>query len=333
MEYKIHPDAFASVFAVPSVLVDRHIKLAGAAQLKVLLWLLRNNGADYTTQDIAKALGLSVGDVGDAFLYWIEAGIVIRGGALPEQTTETSSPRTAAAPQPETLAKPPGKAPVFPQKPTREEVAQRGSESPEIAFMLNEAQVKFGRLLNQNETSTLVWLHDHEGLPVPIILMVIEYALTQERRSFGYIEKTALSWAEKDINTIAKAETQIKQIMAEKKAWRLLESVFGLEHRRPSEKEKNLARRWVDEWSMSRSVLRAAYDECVNHTSKLSLPYIGKILEKWHASGVKNTRDLQNYLEKEKQPKENSSESSASYNLADIESMILNDSINSKGSA
>ena len=332
MEYKIHPDAFSSVFAVPSSLVDRHIKLAGAAQLKVLLWLLRNNGADHTQKDISKALGISHGDVCDAFLYWIECGIVLKGGGTAEDGSEKPPQRVSSAKPPEKVAEKP-KAHIPSEKPTREEVALRGSESPEIAFMLNEAQVKFGRLLSQSETSTLVWLHDHEGLPVPIILMVIEYALTQERRSFGYIEKTALSWAEKDINTIAKAETQIKEIMVSKKAWRMLESVFGLEHRRPSEKEKNLALKWVDDWGMTRSVLRSAYDECVNRTSKLSFPYIGKILEKWHSAGVKSSKDLQNYLEKEIQAEKPASGSSASYNLADIESMIMNDTINSKGSA
>ena len=34
---------WSSVFAVPSDVVDKYIKLAGAAQLKVLLWILRNN--------------------------------------------------------------------------------------------------------------------------------------------------------------------------------------------------------------------------------------------------------------------------------------------------
>ena len=37
MEYKLNLGSWNSVFAVPSDIVDKHLKLAGAVQLKVLL--------------------------------------------------------------------------------------------------------------------------------------------------------------------------------------------------------------------------------------------------------------------------------------------------------
>ena len=43
MSYKIDLGAWGSIFAVPTALVDSHIKLASGAQLKVLLYILRNN--------------------------------------------------------------------------------------------------------------------------------------------------------------------------------------------------------------------------------------------------------------------------------------------------
>ena len=42
MEYQLNLGAWNSVFVVPSILVDQHIKLAGAVQLKVILWVLRH---------------------------------------------------------------------------------------------------------------------------------------------------------------------------------------------------------------------------------------------------------------------------------------------------
>ena len=41
MVFSIHPGAWKSVFAVPSTLVDSHIKMASPNQLKVLLWALQ----------------------------------------------------------------------------------------------------------------------------------------------------------------------------------------------------------------------------------------------------------------------------------------------------
>ena len=39
MEYSVNFGIWNGVFAVPNVIVDEHIKLAGATQLKVILWM------------------------------------------------------------------------------------------------------------------------------------------------------------------------------------------------------------------------------------------------------------------------------------------------------
>ena len=53
MSFSINLGAWNSVFAVPCSLVDQHIKLAGALQLKVLLWVLRHAGESLTVEGIA----------------------------------------------------------------------------------------------------------------------------------------------------------------------------------------------------------------------------------------------------------------------------------------
>ena len=68
MRYQIDPDAWQSVFAVPSILVDKYLKLAGAVQLKVLLWLLRHPGQELDQQAISHSLGISPPDAADAML-------------------------------------------------------------------------------------------------------------------------------------------------------------------------------------------------------------------------------------------------------------------------
>ena len=40
MNYSVNPSAFKSIFAVPTDIVDKHIRLANEHQLKVLLWIL-----------------------------------------------------------------------------------------------------------------------------------------------------------------------------------------------------------------------------------------------------------------------------------------------------
>lgn len=76
MDYQLNLGAWNAVFAVPSAVVDQHLKLAGSAQLKVLLWLLRHAGEDTGMEALAKAVGLSRMDAADALQYWVEVGIL-----------------------------------------------------------------------------------------------------------------------------------------------------------------------------------------------------------------------------------------------------------------
>lgn len=356
MKFQVNPNSYNSIFVVPADVVDRHIKLAGSIQLKALLWLMRRNGGEWEISEMASALGAAEPDVKDALQYWVEAGILIKyDDAAPASDAATSNfagesvSKNAPTSSPHVIEKSvdiaaagstvkftnshDGKGAAVGsgvkaaisrhkidavQKPTRDEVARRGAESPEIAFLLNEAQKKFGRNINQAEASTLVWLHDYEGLPVAVIIMIIEYIVSEGRGTIKYLEKTAVDWSEKDINTVEKAEKHICAIMSSKKAWGRVERAMSIEHRRPSAKEQQAADRWVNEWGFSQEMLRAAYDQCVDATTKISIPYINKILEKWYKSGVKTLDDLAN----EAAAKKEAAAPQKSYDIDEIERKI-----------
>ena len=66
MSYKIDFGVWGSVFAVPTSVVDKGLKLASEAQLKVLLYILRSSGVTLTDESVAEALSLHPEDVRDA---------------------------------------------------------------------------------------------------------------------------------------------------------------------------------------------------------------------------------------------------------------------------
>ena len=76
MNYGFNSSLYGKVFAVPGVLVEKHLRLAGAAQLKALLWLLYHSGESCDDEELSRVLGLSRGDVCDAMQYWIDNGLV-----------------------------------------------------------------------------------------------------------------------------------------------------------------------------------------------------------------------------------------------------------------
>lgn len=300
MNYIIDPKVFSAVFTVPAAVADKHLKLARGEHIKVLLYIMRNMSANPDNAEIAAAAGLSEYEVEEALLYWAGAGILLPDGK-PTERTEI-------------------KAPAVKQnaKPDRADVARRGAEDEKIRYLLTETQMKLGRNLKSNESSTLVWLYDDLGLDVSLILMIVQYAAAHGKARIGFIESTATDWVNRGIDTIAEADRELNKMAMSEQAWGIVCSSFGLEKRKPSKNELKLSLMWTDEWKMSREMLTAAYNACVDSISKFDMKYVSKILENWHEKGYKTPDDI----EEKKKNDNTESESFATYDLDLFEKMI-----------
>lgn len=278
LEYFFSPEIFMSGFPVPVAVVDKYIKLAGASQLKVLLFLLRHATSGINPQKAADELGLEIGEVEEAIGFWSQAGLIFsKGEEIPKPAKKIDRPIRPKS-----------------TKPTREEVARRGLEDTQVQFLLKEAQATFGRPLKANEASSLVWLHDDEGIPASVIIMVLTYAVAENSCNVSFIEKTALKWIEKGIDNVVDAEAEIQRLQQIRAAWRKVCSAMHIEKRVPSATEEALSSKWVYDYGFGGDVLGAAYDACVDSISKFDMKYTKGILENWHKLGVKTKDDIPN---------------------------------------
>lgn len=277
MEFYINPLSLQGVFTVPNSIADKHLKLSGAVQLKVLLYALRHMSENICDADISSALNIPLPDVNDALCFWADAQIIVlKGDPIPKPEVKETKPirRTAVV------------------KPTREDVIRRGKESDKIVFLLQEAQKKFGRLLKTNESSTLVWLLDDQGMDVSLILMLIEYAVSLDKCNISFIEKTAIEWKNSGVETISDAERHIAELYRKNTAWKIVRAVFGIDDRLASTKELDYAEKWINQWKVDKDLLRLAYEKCVDTKSKFIMSYTAKIIEEWHNMGFKTADDV-----------------------------------------
>ena len=104
-------------------------------------------------------------------------------------------------------------------------------------------------------------------------------------------KRQALNWISQGITTIEQAEGHIREIHDQRTAWRKVEKAMGIDRRLPSAKELKNAYTWVEEWGFSSEMLRAAYEECVDNTAKVSMAYIGRVLQNWHKQGIKTPEE------------------------------------------
>ncbi len=315
MSYKIDLEALSGIYALPAAVVDKHIKLSGAIQLKVLLLGIRNP-AKIDEQKIAEALSIPLPDVIDALNYWTDLGVLCNA----EQTETNATVKTN-----EKVAKPVKKIVLADAvKPTREEVARRGNESSDVAFLLREAQVRLSRPLTPNEAATLVWLFDDEGIDAMVLLMLISFAKSEGRPNIGFIERTAVKWTNEGVLTVNDAEAKIRHIYEMRTAWKTVEKAMGIPHRMPSQKEEKLAYTWVCEYNYTSDILRRAYDACIDATSNFSIPYIKKVLETWHKAGVKNVQDIDKLEKKNAESKPKKTDGKETFNV-NLFNQSLND--------
>lgn len=305
-----------SVFAVPSSLVDTHMRLAGAVQLKVLLWTLRHAGEEITVETLAAAVGASPADTRDAMQYWVETGLLRVCGEqlspagmeseaksespaprqpVQEETARQEAPRLVSSmPAPEAQPKSqPENKPAEKKMPRRIPkpdgifVSQRINESQEISFLMQEAQLILGRPISPGLSSSLLFIHDDYGLPVDVIVMLLQYVKDKGRDNTNYIEAVAKGWASDGVFSHEAAEQKLRQLKENEQAWRRVESALRIPRRSPSTREEQFARRWLVEWGFGEEMLREAYDRCVDSTGRMNLSYINRILERWHKAGIR----------------------------------------------
>lgn len=301
MKYNINMSVFGNTFPMPCDIADKYLKIATLSQLKVLICFMRNISDGISPENISRDTALPTSEVEDALVFWSQCGIL------------NGEPEATKVPEPIV---------VTTDLPSRADVIKRGLEDERLAFLLREAQLKFGRNLKQNENSLLVSLYDDHGMDISVILLLLQYAKSEDKCNITFIKNTASRWLNAGVETVIDAENFIADTAKQKLAWSVVQKLFGIEKRNPSSKELELCNLWINEWKFSTDMLKSAYDVCVDTKSKFSMPYVAKILENWHSSGLKTPADTE---QKKAKQKSDGKTDYAGYDLDLFEKMLNTD--------
>ncbi len=345
MEYNINLGVWQSVFAVPSEIVDQHIKLAGAAQLKVILWFLRHAGESFTVDDIAQSLSMQSADVRDCMQYWVQTGVIAvnenmiepvkrsfaeaidRAGqtdtnesAVMTETQEAQKEEPVPSVSPEPTPK---RIMTRPEKPDHKYLAQRIANDKSIEYLMQSADEIFGRMTSNNDKATLLFIHEYDGLPVEVIIMLLQYACSIGKCNMRYIEKMAISWADEEITTLEAADMKIQKLTSGRNAAKIVQRVIGLDEHSPTEKETIFADRWLNQWKFHSDMIRQAYEICVDSKGKYVQNYVNRILERWYHSGITTVEQVEQEKEAKKPKKKETY--GATYDISEYESSSVID--------
>lgn len=327
MSISLNLGKWGAIFPVPNCVVDEEIKLASENQLKVLLFVLRNSSAVLTEKYVGEQLNILEEDVKDAILYWIDRGVLSKGGSLPQgEAVSEGKPlaeeKIKSEPNPE-----PKRLLTRPQKPDSVHVAERIGTDQELAALLQEIEVLFARPISSGDMATVVYLHDTVGLPYSVLLMLVNYGVSIGRTDMNFIERTGNKWANEEILTIERAEEKIRNLQIYGDAWGRVSAVFGIYNTgTPTTAQQTNANRWINEWHFTDEMLREAYERCVNKKNTFNITYTNGILKKWKKNNITNLKELKEYDEKMSASKKKApSQNEASYDIEQYENFSLFD--------
>lgn len=346
MAYHLGNGIWNTVFAVPSVVVDEHLKMASGLSVKVLLLLLRRGGG-MEPGEVAVILGQSTADIQDALNYWVQAGIIHR-------STENAPDKPALANPPVQQLTPvlqyqqlseskeelqPSSAPLEPatedtrkiatlsskrRRLTTQEINELAEQDETIEYLLQETQSVLGKPLTPVSTDIVVAMYSYYGMKPDLILMLIHYCVSLGKDSMRYIEKVAADWLDKGIDTHEKAESEILRLTKKNTAEGKIKAAFGIHDRGLISSEKKCIQTWTEQYGLDIALITLAYERTIELKGKLSFPYINGILTNWYQSDIATpAQALQEMRDNRAKQQELAGEGvRSSYDIGELEKMI-----------
>lgn len=276
MAYQWNGAVMWDTVTLPKV-IGNYLKLASPLQWQVLLWMATQGRGQGDAAACAAALGARVteADCADALAFWVQEGI------LQEDGQPAAPAPTPAPPQPVEQPASPAKPPVVRPHIDVTKLAQADSGFP---LLLQETASRLGKVLSPHEMEKLALLMTERDLPVEVILMAVQYAISQNKRSVSYAVRVADSWADEGIFTIEQVNERLCREKQQEEAANRLLTLLDTEDLKLTLANKKMIAVWFYDWSLGDALIRLAYDR--SQGKKSVIGYMNRLLESWHAHGL-----------------------------------------------
>lgn len=299
--FKLYQEASADVTILSNLFIDRYMKEANDAQLKLYLYLLRmaQAGRASSISDLADAFNYTEKDVLRALKYWeknhllmleYEDGKNLSGIRIPDlsrnapQENPPLAPLVALPQKPETSQD----TSAFSRPSYTLDELKAFKEKEETSQLLFVAEQYIGRPLGPGEITTLLFFSDRLGFSEDLIDYLIQYCVDKGKKDFRYIEKVAISWAQQGISTPKEASQLAGKY--EKIVYTVMKALG--KSGTPTRAEADFALKWWKEYGFTQEIILEACERTVLATDRHRFEYADSILTRWHKEQVHHKADI-----------------------------------------
>ncbi len=309
MKISIKQGKWKRYFSVPCALTDEYLKLADAAALKVLLYLLASEADENDAEKVISATGITKEEFECAIAFWKKYDVI-------DSDTEIVANQSATtADKPETkqvVTK------VVHSHYSAGDIAKILSDDTSMRHLFDEAERTLGRILKHADHEALICLKDYYGFSPMAIIAVLSYCANLDKTSAKYIEGVAKGLFDKGITEFSEIEKEFIRIAEVHSFENKVKSAFGIDAKL-TPKQKS----FIDGWrslGFNIDMISYAGEKCVDSTNKISFPYINRILSSWAEKNIFTREDA----DKENKPvREQKIEKTSSFDLDDFDAFTL----------
>ena len=275
-------DEGAAIFEatpVDNMFITEYMLRAPGDYVKVYLYALMlcaHPSERMSDASMARDLDMEEEEVAKAFRYWAKCGLARQTGDNPR----TWVLRTAKQAAMSRLKSP-------------EEQLYHREYTEEIRRILGD------RPLSPGDYQTIFSWTDVLELPEEVVLMLLQTEMKQSggRVSIRIADKRAAEWARSGIRTVEDVERVVLLGREREQQLRRLLSRLG-QRRAPSDDEKEMYRKWLDDWKFTPEAVQEACRETTKGTPTMA--YLDGILKRQHLSGRHEAAELEEGMSEEK---------------------------------
>ena len=288
--------ACETTLSLPLAFIDRYMPVCTPVYALIYIYGLRHSlsgGTGLSTQEIGEVFEILETDVLNAWKYWDAQGLVkmdSRGESLsieflplPEQEKPGDFSQEEKPVKPE----PPMQifnVSVRPQY-TVEELSFYQKQSADIARLFAHGEQTLAKMLTYHDLNVLFGFYEWLRLPMDVIIYLLDYCAGSGHRDLRYVEKVAIDWAERGINT---TEAAINYTQTFDRDFRAIMKALGHPSAFPSPTQRKYMQKWLKEYEMPVELILEACDKTSVQIGKPKLTYVDKIISRWHEKGIKS---------------------------------------------
>ena len=329
-------------FTVNNIFVDKFLCDANGSFVKVYLYTLRHAlKSDISISKIASDLNLLESDVVRAFKYWNKAGVIkfkhysdddysvefLNLSDLPHEDKDGRD--SAAADNTEKFeTKSSARTSTLPTAVmyTKSDINNYMKNNDGIRHMFLISSQLLNRALSDTDRKIIFSFYDYLKLPVEVIFTLLEYCVSIGKTNMRYIEKVAYTWADSEINTLAKASNFVKEQTEVSKLSKKYKDMFKITGRDLTETEETMLKSWIYELKASDEMIKSAYETTVANTGKIAFKYMDAVLR--NTFEPKKSNVSYSAARKERPQSKNAFQNYDENDITDFDLKIMKDRLN-----